>query len=161
MQLSDKGSAFIRHEEGFRADAYQDQVAIWTVGFGETRLEGRPVRKGDHLSLPAAQALFDSRIARLYAPAVATATSGVALAQHQFDMLVSLAYNIGTSAFANSTLVKKLHAADPSAPNHFLDWVRGGGRVLPVLQGRRAREQKIFVSGYSDNSAQPVNGTRT
>ena len=150
MNLSERGSEFIRHEEGFRADAYQDQVGVWTVGFGETRLDGRPVRKGDHLTAEQARVLFDSRIAHVYAPAVATAVAGVALAQHQFDMLVSLAYNIGCAALSSSTLVRELkaHGTAVAAP-HFRDWVKGGGRVLPVLVGRRERELQIFLHGYS------------
>src|SRR5690242_3313073 len=105
--LSARGALFIQHEEGFRADAYKDQVGVWTVGFGETQFDGRPVQKSDHLTLEQAQARFAARIAKTYAPAVARALDGAAepVQQHQFDMLVSLTYNIGCAAFASSTLV--------------------------------------------------------
>ena len=38
MKVSEKGIALIARFEGFRAEAYQDVVGVWTVGFGETWL---------------------------------------------------------------------------------------------------------------------------
>ena len=65
--------------------------------------------------------------------------------QNQFDALVSLAYNIGTNAFKNSTLVKKLNAGDiRGAAAQFGVWIRAGGKVMQGLVNRRAVEHKLF-----------------
>ena len=71
----------------------------------------------------------------------------VSLSQHQFDALVSLAFNIGLGAFRASTLVRKLNAGDiAGAAGQFARWNRGDGRVLPGLVVRRAAEAALFLS---------------
>ena len=66
--------------------------------------------------------------------------------QNQFDALVSLAFNIGTNAFANSTVVKRINAgADmKDVEEAWKMWRKGGGKVLPVLVARRGREIKLY-----------------
>ena len=34
---------FVKEKEGFRANAYQDAVGVWTIGYGSTK----GVKKGD------------------------------------------------------------------------------------------------------------------
>ncbi|MBN6711118.1 lysozyme [Haemophilus haemoglobinophilus] len=69
------------------------------------------------------------------------------LLQHQFDALVSLAFNIGEGAFKRSTLVKLLNRGDyKGAANQFLAWKNAGGR--PILLKRREREKALFENGY-------------
>lgn len=47
----------------------------------------------------------------------------VPLNQNQFDALVSLAYNIGVGAFADSTLLRELNQSDfQGAAEQFLVW---------------------------------------
>jgi len=69
------------------------------------------------------------------------------LNQNQFDALVSLAYNIGSSAFKSSTLVKKLNAGDyKGAADQFNVWVNAGGKRMQGLVSRRDREKLLFLS---------------
>ena len=69
------------------------------------------------------------------------------LNQNQFDALVSLAYNIGSSAFKSSTLVKKLNASDyQGAADQFNVWVNAGGKRMQGLVNRRDREKLLFLS---------------
>lgn len=68
------------------------------------------------------------------------------LNQNQFDALVSLAYNIGTSAFSQSTLVKKLNAHDiRGAADQFDVWVNAGGKRMQGLVNRRNKEKQLFL----------------
>ncbi|WP_312069487.1 lysozyme, partial [Acinetobacter sp.] len=70
----------------------------------------------------------------------------VPLSQNQFDALVSLTYNIGSTAFKNSTLLKKLNAKDyAGAADQFLRWNKGGGKVLKGLVRRREAERALFL----------------
>lgn len=70
----------------------------------------------------------------------------VPLSQNQFDALVSLVYNIGETAFSNSTLLKKLNAKDyQGAADQFPRWNKGGGQVLKGLVRRRADERDLFL----------------
>lgn len=66
-------------------------------------------------------------------------------AQHEFDALVSLAYNIGTRALATSTLLRMHNAGDKAgAAEQFGRWNRAGGRVLAGLVKRRGAEAALY-----------------
>ncbi len=70
----------------------------------------------------------------------------VPLNQNQFDALVSLTYNIGSGAFNNSTLLKKLNKGDyQGAADQFLVWNKAGGKVMKGLVRRREAEQALFL----------------
>lgn len=54
-------------------------------------------------------------------------------------------FNLGPTAYAGSTLRKKVNARDwAGAEREFVKWVYGGGRVLPGLVRRRAAEVLMF-----------------
>ena len=147
MNLDSKGIAFLHKEEGLRLNAYKDQIGKWTIAFGNTyMLDGSPVKEGDKLSLAEANKLFAVKI-KDYEAAVNKGVK-VPLTQNQFNALVSLCYNIGTGAFINSTLLKKINskASGEEIQAQFNLWKKGGGKVLPVLVNRRQREFKLFQS---------------
>lgn len=68
--------------------------------------------------------------------------------QSQYDALISLSYNIGQSAFNNSTLLSKIKANpnDSSIANEFAKWNKSQGIISPVLVGRRQREADLYFS---------------
>ena len=69
------------------------------------------------------------------------------ITQNMFDALVSLAYNIGTGALADSSIIRKLKAGDKlGAANAFRLYNKSGGQVLKGLVNRREEERKIFLS---------------
>ena len=54
-------------------------------------------------------------------------------------------FNLGPTAYAGSTLRKKINARDwAGAEREFAKWIYGGGRVLPGLVRRRAAEILLF-----------------
>jgi lysozyme len=71
----------------------------------------------------------------------------LAMPEHE-DKLAAVAdftYNLGPAALAGSTLRKKINRGDwPGARRELAKWVHGGGRVLPGLVIRRAREAALF-----------------
>ncbi len=155
MKVSEKGIALIARFEGFRAEAYQDVVGVWTIGFGETWLGARRVQKGDVLNRQEAADRLRERLDRDFGPSVVAACArapGLAtLTQAQFDVCCSLAYNIGTAGFAGSTVARKIRAGDlAGAADAFLLWNKAKGRVLPVLVNRRSAERKIFLKGHPE-----------
>ena len=70
----------------------------------------------------------------------------VTLKQHEFDALISLAFNIGCAAFSNSTVVKKINTGAKmcEVEEAWKMWRKGGGKVLPILVRRREREVKMY-----------------
>lgn len=67
----------------------------------------------------------------------------VNLHQHEYDAAVELSYNIGPTAFCNSTVVRRFNAGDyEGACDAFLMWKKAKGKVIPGLEKRRARERR-------------------
>jgi lysozyme len=67
----------------------------------------------------------------------------VPLYQHEYDTYINFSYNIGSNAFCNSTLVKKLNTQDyEGACKELLRWNRVKGRVVDGLSNRRQKEYK-------------------
>lgn len=145
LSLSAAGLVGLAAHEG-----YSDRAIIPvpgdvpTLGYGTTRNpDGTPVRLGQTTTPPRALAamLADASSAQ---QAVARCTAAY-LTQGQFDVLVSLTYNIGETAYCRSTLVRKLNAGDcPGAAAEFNRWVRVQGRVVRGLVNRRAAERAQF-----------------
>jgi hypothetical protein len=76
----------------------------------------------------------------------------------QTAALVSLAYNIGGTAFKNSTLVSDLNSGNTAAAAaQFNNWVYAGGTVNSSLVARRTQEQALFSTGVIlSNSGNPT-----
>ena len=145
MHVSSSGIDLICNFEGKRLVAYDDGVGVWTIGFGTTIYpNGIKVKKGD-VCTDAQAKVYMAHDLKKFELAVNNAVN-VSLNQNQFDTLVSLAYNIGTNAFKNSTLVKKLNAGDyRGAANQFDVWINAGGKRMQGLVNRRAKEKALFL----------------
>lgn len=145
MHVSPSGIDLICNFEGKRLMAYDDGVGVWTIGFGTTIYpNGIKVKKGDVCTEAQAKAYMAYDLKKF--ELAVNNTVNVSLNQNQFDALVSLAYNIGTNAFKNSTLVKKLNAGDiRGAANQFDVWVKAGGKRMQGLVNRRAKEKALFL----------------
>ena len=144
QKVSTAGINLICSFEGLRLNAYDDGVGVWTIGFGTTIYpNGIKVKRGDTCTTEQAKEYMAHDLKK-FESAVNSAVT-LPINQNQFDALVSLAYNIGTSAFKNSTLVKKLNAGDiRGAAAQFDVWNKGGGKVMQGLVNRRAVERKLF-----------------
>jgi len=87
------------------------QGDVPTLGFGSTtQSDGTPVKRGDTTTPPQALARALRDIQQFEGALKQCVT--VPLAQHEYDALVSFSYNVGSGAFCQSTLVKKLNAGD-------------------------------------------------
>ena len=146
MSVSNKGVDLICEFEGEQLIAYDDGVGIWTIGFGTIKYpNGVRVKKGDTCTLEQAKEYMRHDLIEF--EHTVNSSVKVPLNQDQFDALVSLAYNIGSSAFKSSTLVKKLNTGDyQGAADQFNVWVNGGGKRIQGLVNRRDREKLLFLS---------------
>jgi len=144
--ISKTGLDLISSFEGIRLNAYDDGVGVWTIGIGTTIYpNGVKVKKGDKCILEQAKSYFAHDL-KSFEKTVNDSVKAP-LSQNQFDALVSLTYNIGSTAFKNSTLLKKLNAKDyQGAADQFLVWNKGGGKVLKGLDNRRKDEEALFLS---------------
>lgn len=142
MSLSAAALVGIVSHEGYSDKAYEplpgDKL---TIGFGTT--DG--VREGDTITPPKAlqRALTDIN---KFEGALRQCVK-VPLSQGEYDAFVSLSYNIGSGAFCNSTLVKKLNASDyTGACSEILRWDKFQGKPLRGLTIRRQQEYKLCLS---------------
>lgn len=140
MKTSDKGIEFIIKEEGEVLHAYRCQAGVWTIGVGHTG----GVTPDMKITKEQSRELLKADLCRF--EKVVNETIKHQLLQHQFDALVSFAFNVGTQAFKNSTLAKKINANAPwnEIRAEFLRWNKAGGKVLAGLKSRRKREAKLY-----------------
>lgn len=141
--INNRGLALVKHFEAFYANAYQDEVGVWTIGWGHTGLTHMDgtVYKGRTITVEEGEALlrydmnnFESRVVRLIS---------AILTDDQFSALVSFDFNTG--GLANSTLRKVLNAGDyTEAANQFMRWDKAGGKRLKGLTRRRISEKRLF-----------------
>jgi len=129
--------------------SYLCPANVWSIGWGSTQLRGMPVMPGTHCTLAEAQAQFEQDL-RVAAQAVDRLVQ-VPLSDGQFGALVCLVQNIGSGAFARSTLLRKLNGKESPAAAmavEFPRWVKGEhGQVLEGLVKRRQAELALLTAG--------------
>lgn len=136
LALSAMGLVGIAGYEGYSDKAIIPVPGdVPTVGFGTTQ----GVKLGDTTT--------PSKALRRLLSDADNASDGVRrcvtvpLTQGEFDAYVSLSYNIGTTAFCESTLVKLLNLAQYNAAcAQILRWDKAGGKPLAGLTTRRRSE---------------------
>lgn len=128
--------------------AVPDTNGFWQIGFGSTFNYDlkRYVKKGDTISVE--QALRYMRNEIKEKSLLIDRLVKVPLTKNQHDSLVSLCYNIGSSAFEHSTLLKLLnsHADIKLVANQFDRWVFADGVAVQGLVTRRKKEKELFLS---------------
>lgn len=155
LRTSPAGLDLIKSFEGFRDTAFRLPDGRWTIGYGHVRTarEGLVIKEKDAEELlqrdlvPAEEIIQTS----VYAP----------LGQHQFDALVSLAFNISPGQFRDSEVLRALNAGDfIAAANGFDAWRRAriNGRLIVVdaLVRRRTMEKAMFLDPPSGRPIAPT-----
>lgn len=144
MNAQETAAALIARYEGFREEAYQDSVGVWTVGYGTIRLDGRPVVRGVRLEEAQARRLLGERIAediRAIRMVAGRAT------ENQVAAFTSLAYNVGRSAVLGSTAMRLHKEGFPlGAAKAFLSWDMAGGSEVKGLLRRRCGEAELYLT---------------
>lgn len=141
----------IKGFEGFRAEPYLDSASIPTIGYGTILYpNGHRVTMDDS---PITEAQAEDYLCDqidLKAGFVASCLEQRATA-HQAAAMVSLAYNIGTLAFQESTVLHEFNLGHmTAAADAFLMWdkatVGGEHVVVKGLQTRREAERGVFLT---------------
>jgi len=147
-KVSKKGLELIKKYEGFRASPYKCPAGVPTIGYGATYYPtGKRVKMTDP---PITEKQATDLLKQMIIPfekAVDTYCID-SINQNQFDALVSFAYNVGTNALKNSTLLRKLNvnANDPTIRDEFMRWTKAGGKTLKGLVNRRKEESDLYFS---------------
>ena len=142
MKLGTQGLELIKTFEGLELNAYKCAAGVWTIGYGHTK----SVQEGMVISEDTANDMLMEELVE-YENYVNTLVK-VPLSQNQFDALVSWVYNLGSSNFQASTMLKVINANDMvNVPAQIMRWNKAGGKVLEGLTRRRQAEADLFSSG--------------
>ena len=154
MKVGQNGKALFVEWEGLKHQVYSDTGGEPTIGIGHllTRDERRSGKiRISGLCIDYRNGLTTEQCYQLLEQDVAIAEKSVndsvhvELNQNQFDALVSLAFNIGRSAFRASTLVKLLNQKQyDKVPEQMRRWVRDNGKVIQGLVNRREKEIALW-----------------
>lgn len=151
MNLNYRGIDFLKEREGYREAAYPDEGGVWTIGYGTTWINGRKVTRHD---------VCDRQLAEIWLLNDLEATEDfvsdivkIGLKQNQFNALVSLAYNIGFTAFSTSTLLRTLNKGQLVYGDLFFRWckitIKGKKVTSNGLLNRRKLEYELFIRDES------------
>lgn len=145
MQISKSGLSFLKNEEGESLTAYKDCRGILTIGVGHTGpVDDQPISLDMTITSQCSDQLLMADLACVQQ--VIKGNVKVTLSQNQHDALCCLIFNIGITAFLNSTLLRKLNDHNfACAANEFLKWKRAG-KNSGILLARRQRERLLFLS---------------
>lgn len=154
MKLSQNGVNFIKSHEALRLKAYQDSKGVWTIGWGHTK----GVRPGDRISREQAEDFLRDDLAWVERVLNADLVSGrdnPIVTQNEYDALCSLVFNIGSQAYLDSTVRRKIKQGDKmAAARAFKMWVYSEHKFIQGLANRRADEVRLFLqSGAADIAA--------
>lgn len=116
-----------------------------TYGYGTTRhADGTPVKMGEKTT--PTRALVDLLRDATKVEQAVKRCAPVPMHPWEFQAYVSFTYNVGESAFCNSTLVRKLKAEDyEGACKELLKWDRVKGVQVRGLTNRRQVEYKVCI----------------
>jgi lysozyme len=143
---SDKTLNTIAQFEWFRDKAYLDSAGIPTIGYGFTRVNGKPVQIGDTMSRSVADSMFWKVVSQY--------TNWrnfvkVPLTENQQAALTSFEYNLGQGIWQKNAMpiINSLNKWDTSGAIAYLNqYVNAGGNRVQWLANRRNAESKLLNS---------------
>lgn len=162
MQASDAAFNLLKKREACRLDRYLDEAGKPTIGWGHLMLPGD---NRTRISQQEADNQFHSDVA-VFEKAVSKAVGTAPCRQNHFDAFVVIAFNIGASAFAGSTLLRTHlagartpveHPRDrfmamseaktlpANAPDQFLAWCFERGKWSKGLFNRHWEERLLYL----------------
>ncbi len=146
-KLDIEGVKLLEQLEGLKLKAYKCSAGVWTIGLGNTfYYDDIKVKEGDSISKIQAYSLFFI-IAVNFEKAI-NENVKVKINQNQFNALFCFVYNVGISAFKNSTLLRILNTNpnDGNIAKQFLRWNKIAGKESKGLTNRRIKESSLYFT---------------
>lgn len=154
-KMSQNGIDLLTAFEGFSSSCYKDSVGVWTIGYGhacQDSSDDLPQYGVTCNGSGCSGTLTESQAENVLADDISDFESCVksavkiSVTNNQYDAMVSLAFNIGCSAFKSSTLVSEINSGkltDKEAQYQFTRWNSG---CIEGLERRRFTESQLFTS---------------
>lgn len=140
-RLDRNGLAMLTKLEGVRLKAYKDLGGVWTIGYGHTAT----ARPGMKITQAEAIRLLERDVER-FEDCIAENVD-VALTQHQYNAIISYAFNRGCGGFRSSALYKLINT------RQFAQAASAWLTSAVTVKGKRAsglvRRRKVEVAMFS------------
>lgn len=155
-KISNAGINLIKEFEGCHLTAYQDEVGVWTIGYGITNsdksITGTTIRRGLKISQATAEKWLEESLNRKYLPLVMKYDTRYGWNQNELDALVSFAYNIGSidQLTANGSRSRAIIA------KKMLEYNKAGGTIYRGLTRRREAERKLFLTPEEEKEVKDI-----
>ena len=148
--------SLIAEFEGFVDHAYPDPASggePWTIGYGFTSLDGRPVQPGDTISQAEGDAQLLSGVNGCARHLASTIPYWSSMAEDQRCALISFAWNLGEDFYGSAgfdTISRLLREKDwTGVPSGLLLYCDPGTAVSDGLLRRRQAEANLWQKGMS------------
>nr|WP_283812561.1 lysozyme [Providencia rettgeri] len=136
--------SMIAYFEGMETKPYKDVVNVTTVCFGHTGADIAPNKTYTESECLALLEKDLSKVRKGVDPLIK-----VDIDDNTRAAIYSFAYNVGTGAFARSTMLKKLNAGDiAGACNELKRWTYAGGKEWKGLITRREIENAVCLGKF-------------
>lgn len=140
QRINQAGLDLIKSYESCELVAYQDQVGVWTIGYGHTK----GVTPGMTITQVQADQFLQDDVEEF--EAAVTECVHANINDNQFSALVSFSFNLGAFSLFESTLLKLLNQGKiQEAANEFPRWNKAGGSPVLGLTRRRLAERALFL----------------
>jgi GH24 family phage-related lysozyme (muramidase) len=133
-------TALIVPWEGLVTSAHWDRYAkIWDICFGETRVDGKPVRPGMSFSAAECKVMLSKRVmSDYYLPLTRCIADFDAKPKSWQAVAISASYNVGVGALCRSTAAELARQGRyRESCEAFTRFNRAGGQVVEGLKRRR------------------------
>jgi len=154
MKINQATINLVKKWEGFKAEAYLCPANVWTIGYGTTTRAGvgLTVAKGMRITEAEAEHYLQQGLNKFAEQIRSHITAEIN--ENEFGAFVSLAYNIGPSAFIKSSALRHFNAGDKArAAESIKLWnkatINGKRQVLKGLVNRREDEVALFNTPVS------------
>lgn len=145
--IGSAGLSLAMYWEGLKLDAYLDEAGVPTICYGHTK----GVKMGDRATKAQCEAYLREDMA--WAQRDVRTLVKVPIGQNQFDALTVFTFNVGTTNFSTSTMLRKINAGDLcyGAANEFQRWSNLRDyktkelRFSKGLYNRRTAERDLFI----------------
>jgi GH24 family phage-related lysozyme (muramidase) len=158
FKLSSKASHLLKLIEGLRLKPYDDQtsqeITNWvsgaTIGYGHLIPRSQWNQYKDGISKTVAGTLFKNDLAPFIDRIQILVTANIL--QQEFDAMLFLTFNIGRTAFSNSSALRLINNPGANTSYDSLEeawkaWNKTQGHFSQGLANRRAAEWKIYSKG--------------
>lgn len=138
----------IKDFEGCHLVAYACPAGVWTIGWGNTQIDGRPVRQGDKISQSTADTMLRDTVERFATQLYTLIPAAKNYGGNQQAALLSWMYNVGGGAVGESSLRRRLNAGESGTvviPQELPKWDKANGKALLGLTRRRTAEVSLFT----------------